>query len=276
MNINENKRFALLIDADNAQAKAIDAILTEAARYGDATSRRCYGDWTSPQSKSWKEVLNKHAIQPMQQFAYTTGKNATDSALIIDAMDLLYTGKFNGFFLVSSDSDFTKLATRLREAGLEVIGIGRRSTPEAFRAACNKFIFTETIMDDENVVDETKNNTKFVETSTTALQNTNSTIPPVSQNDKIEQSSEIIDPSKDVNLKKLIREAIEAASEEDGWANLGAVGSYILRVDSSFDPRNYNFPKLGKLIRSLDYIKVQQKNIESGSNTYIRFKDSIS
>ena len=173
MNINENKRFALLIDADNAQAKAIDAILTEAARYGDATSRRCYGDWTNTQLGTWKSVLNKHAIQPMQQFAYTSGKNATDSALIIDAMDLLYSGKFNGFFLVSSDSDFTKLATRLREAGLEVIGIGRRSTPEAFRAACNKFIFTETIMDDENSVDEIKKNTKSVETSATVSQNSN-------------------------------------------------------------------------------------------------------
>lgn len=145
----ETKRFALLIDANNAQAKVIDAVLTEAARYGDTTSRRCYGDWTTQQLKSWKDVLNKHAIQPIQQFSYTSGKNATDSALIIDAMDLLYTGKFNGFFLVSSDSDFTKLATRLREAGLEVIGIGQRKTPEAFRAACNKFIFTETIIEDE-------------------------------------------------------------------------------------------------------------------------------
>jgi uncharacterized LabA/DUF88 family protein len=274
MNINGNKRFALLIDADNAQAKAIDAILTEAARYGDATSLRCYGDWTSPQSKSWKEVLNKHAIQPMQQFAYTTGKNATDSALIIDAMDLLYTGKFNGFFLVSSDSDFTKLATRLREAGLEVIGIGRRSTPEAFRAACNKFIFTETIMDDENSADEIKKDTKSVATSATATQNSNNAISPSSQNDKIEQSTKIVDPSTDKKLKKLIKEAIESASEDDGWANLGGVGSYIPRVDSSFDPRNYGFDKLGKLIRSLDYIKVQQKTVESGSNTYIRFKDS--
>jgi len=266
MNNNENKRFTLLIDADNAQAKAIDAILTEAARYGDVTSRRCYGDWTSPQSKSWKEVLNKHAIQPMQQFAYTVGKNATDSALIIDAMDLLYTGKFDGFFLVSSDSDFTKLATRLREAGLEVIGIGRRSTPEAFRAACNKFIFTETIMDDENSADEIKKSTKSVETS--------ATISPAPKNDKNKQSVKIVDPSKDTNLKKLIKEAIESASEEDGWANLGGVGSYIPRVDSSFDPRNYGFDKLGKLIRSLDYVEVQQKNIDSGSNTYIRFKDS--
>jgi len=274
MNINENKRFALLIDADNAQAKAIDAILTEAARYGDATSRRCYGDWTNTQLGSWKSVLNKHAIQPMQQFAYTSGKNATDSALIIDAMDLLYTGKFNGFFLVSSDSDFTKLATRLREAGLEVIGIGRRSTPEPFRAACNKFIFTETIMDDETSTYEIKKNSTSVETSATVSQNNNKTISPAFQNDKTDQSAKIINRSKDITLKKLIKEAIESASEEDGWANLGGVGSYIPRVDSSFDPRNYGFDKLGKLIRSLDYVEVQQKSIDSGSNTYIRFKDS--
>jgi uncharacterized LabA/DUF88 family protein len=271
MNITENKRFALLIDADNAQAKAIDAILTEAARYGDATSRRCYGDWTNPQSKSWKDVLNRHAIQPMQQFAYTVGKNATDSALIIDAMDLLYTGKFNGFFLVSSDSDFTKLAQRLREAGLEVIGIGKRSTPEAFRQACNKFIFTETIMDDGGSIDEVKQNSKSVETSTVAQQNSNTLS--TSQNDRSELQAKVSNPSKDENLKKLIKEAIESASEEDGWANLGGVGAYIPRVDSSFDPRNYGFAKFGKLIRSLDYVEVQQKNMDSGSNTFIRFND---
>jgi len=270
----ENKRFALLIDADNAQAKAIDAILTEAARYGDATSRRCYGDWTNTRLGSWKSVLNKHAIQPMQQFAYTTGKNATDSALIIDTMDLLYSGKFNGFFLVSSDSDFTKLATRLREAGLEVIGIGKRSTPEAFRAACNKFIFTETIMDDKSSPDEVKKIKKTVKASSTIAQNSKITISPASQNDKKEPSAKVVDPSKDKLLEKLIKEAIESASEEDGWANLGAVGAYIPRLDSSFDPRNYGFAKLGKLIKSLDYIEVQQKKIDSGSNIYIRFKDS--
>ena len=271
---NESKRFALLIDADNAQAKAIDAILTEAARYGDATSRRCYGDWTNTRLGSWKSVLNNHAIQPMQQFAYTTGKNATDSALIIDAMDLLYSGKFNGFFLVSSDSDFTKLATRIREAGLEVIGIGKRSTPEAFRAACNKFIFTETIMDDKSSPDEVKKIKKTIKASSTIAQNSKITISPASQNDKKEPSAKVVEPSKDKLLEKLIKEAIESASEEDGWANLGAVGAYIPRLDSSFDPRNYGFAKLGKLIKSLDYIEVQQKNIDSGSNIYIRFKDS--
>jgi uncharacterized LabA/DUF88 family protein len=276
MTTNENKRFALLIDADNAQAKAIDAILTEAARYGDVTSRRCYGDWTNTRLGSWKEVLNKHAIQPMQQFAYTTGKNSTDSALIIDAMDLLYTSKFNGFFLVSSDSDFTKLATRIREAGLEVIGIGRRLTPEAFRAACNKFIFTETIMGVESPVDVIKKTTKSVVTSSKVSPNSNSTIAPAITKDKIKKSAKLVDPSKDKKLKKLIKEAIESASEDDGWANLGGVGSYIPRVDSSFDPRNYGFDKLGKLIRSLDFIEVQQKSDESGSNIYIRFKDSNS
>lgn len=264
MNINEIKRFALLIDADNAQAKAIDSILIEAARYGDVTSRRCYGDWTNPQSKSWKEVLNKHAIQPIQQFAYTVGKNATDSALIIDAMDLLYTGKFNGFFLVSSDSDFTKLATRLREAGLEVIGIGKRKTPEPFRAACNKFIFTETIMDDAIDADEGKQN-----------KNHSTNISPTSPDKSIldKTSNEV---SNDKKLKNLIKEAIDSASEEDGWANLGGVGSYINRVDSSFDPRNYGFSKFSKLIKSLHYIESKdRKTSESGgSNTYIRIKDS--
>jgi uncharacterized LabA/DUF88 family protein len=270
MTLNENKRFALLIDADNAQAKAIDAILTEAARYGDVTSRRCYGDWTNTRLGSWKTVLNKHAIQPMQQFAYTSGKNATDSALIIDAMDLLYTSKFDGFFLVSSDSDFTKLATRIREAGLEVIGIGKRLTPEAFRAACNKFIFTETIMD-ENPVDDAKTPAKPVATKTTGSKKADNAPPSASQADKNPQTSKIINSSKDATLKKLLKEAIESASEEDGWANLGAVGSYIPRVDSSFDPRNYGFDKLGKLIKSLDYVEVQQKNSESGSSIYIRY-----
>jgi len=274
VNINENKRFALLIDADNAQAKAIDAILTEAARYGDATSRRCYGDWTNTRLGSWKTVLNKHAIQPMQQFAYTSGKNATDSALIIDAMDLLYSGKFNGFFLVSSDSDFTKLATRLREAGLEVIGIGKRSTPEAFRAACNKFIFTETIMEVESTPDEGKKNKKSLKTAASIEQNNSGATTPASKSSKKEQAAQVVDPAKDKQLQKLIKEAIDSASEEDGWANLGAVGAYIPRVDSSFDPRNYGFAKFGKLIRSLDYIEIQQKNMDSGSNIYIRFKES--
>jgi len=261
MNINEVKRFALLIDADNAQATAIDAILTEAARYGDVTSRRCYGDWTSPHSKSWKEVLNKHAIQPMQQFAYTVGKNATDSALIIDAMDLLYTGKFNGFFLVSSDSDFTKLATRLREAGLEVIGVGKQNTPEAFRSACNKFIFTETITEDGNKEKELKS-----EGNNGIEQISKNTASTLEKNDSAKPSPKTASTKK---LKKLITDAVNSASEDDGWANLGEVGSYLNRIDSSFDPRNFGFPKLSSLVKSLNYVHYKNINLTH----FVKLKD---
>jgi uncharacterized LabA/DUF88 family protein len=257
MNINEVKRFALLIDADNAQAAAIDAILIEAARYGDVTSRRCYGDWTDNRLVKWKDVLNKHAIQPIQQFAYTIGKNATDSALIIDAMDLLYTGKFNGFFLVSSDSDFTKLATRIREAGLEVIGIGERKTPDPFRVACNKFIFTETIVESEIKPDE-KNNLEQKNKDTSLL---------VEKTDAIKSS-----PPKKANekLKKLIIEAINSASEDDGWVNLGEVGNYLNRIDSSFDSRNYGFPNLSSLVKSLSYVNCKKINL----TYFVKLKNS--
>jgi len=266
----ETKRFALLIDADNAQAKAIDAVLTEAARYGDTTSRRCYGDWTSQQLAPWKTVLNRHAIQPIQQFSYTTGKNATDSALIIDAMDLLYTGKFNGFFLVSSDSDFTKLATRIRESGLEVIGIGRKKTPEAFRAACNKFIFTETIMEDEVSI---AGDLASADAKSSSSADTN--IVEIPTDSKKEQTVKKETSTSDESLKKLIKDAIESASEEDGWANLGGVGSYIPRVNSSFDSRNYGFSKLGKLIMSLDYVKSESRTMENGhQNIYVQFQES--
>lgn len=247
MNLNDVKRFALLIDADNAQATAIDAILIEAARYGDVTSRRCYGDWTDNRLIKWKEVLNKHAIQPIQQFAYTVGKNATDSALIIDAMDLLYTGKFNGFFLVSSDSDFTKLATRLREAGLEVIGIGKQNTPEAFRSACHKFIFTETITESENKADESISIDQINKNASSLAEKTDPTKSPTKAV-----------PTK--KLKKLIIDAINSASEDDGWAYLGEVGSYLNRIDSSFDPRNFGFPKLSSLVKSLNYIEYKDIN----------------
>lgn len=256
MNINEVKRFALLIDADNAQATAINAILIEAARYGDVTSRRCYGDWTDNRLVKWKDVLNKHAIQPIQQFAYTIGKNATDSALIIDAMDLLYTGKFNGFFLVSSDSDFTKLATRIREAGLEVIGIGERKTPDPFRVACNKFIFTEAIVESEIKPDE-KNGLE---------QKGKDTSLPIGKIDTTQLSS----PKKaNEKLKKLIIEAINSASEDDGWAYLGEVGSYLNRIDSSFDPRNFGYPKLSSLVKSLSYVEYKDIN----SKHFVKLKD---
>lgn len=180
-------------------------------------------------------------------------------------MDLLYTGKFNGFFLVSSDSDFTKLATRIRESGLEVIGIGRRSTPEPFRAACNKFIFTETILEDETSLATDKVSSQIAISKLVEESKTTGKLEP----ENVSNSS----TSDHDALKKLIKDTIESASEEDGWANLGGVGSYIPRVDSSFDPRNYGFSKLGKLITSLDYVKVEQRTMESGhQNIYVQFK----
>ncbi len=246
---NENRRFAVLIDADNAQAATIESILAEIARYGTVTSKRCYGDWTGPQLSSWKETLLKFAIQPMQQFAYTKGKNATDSAMIIDAMDLLYTGNFDGFCIVSSDSDFTRLATRLRESGLEVMGFGRKTTPEPFRVACNKFTFTEILLNssgDTNVVDS-----KALELISSSPAGSN-------QNSLGE-------------LQVLLQEAIENQKDDDGYANLSNVGSYILRIKPDFDSRNYGGTnkKLGDLVKRQAYIETITKE---GGHLYIRVK----
>lgn len=256
----ESKKFAVLIDADNAQASAIEAVLSEIARYGFVTSKRCYGDWTQSNSNSWKALLLSHAIQPIQQFAYTKGKNATDSAMIIDAMDLLYTGNFDGFCIISSDSDFTKLATRLRESGMEVYGFGRKTTPEPFRVACNKFIYTEVLMNDTGPADTSNRNTpthldKHVDT-------TKSKSPP---EEAIETKNEVSESSE---LRELLREAF-VKNEDEGWAYLADIGSYIQRVKPDFDPRNYAAgKKLSALIKSLEYIETDLRN----NSIYIRFK----
>ncbi|MEJ2327734.1 MAG: NYN domain-containing protein, partial [Chromatiaceae bacterium] len=186
-------KLALLIDADNAQAAFIDSLLAEVANYGVASVKRIYGDWTTPRLKGWKEVLLQHSIQPMQQFAYTVGKNATDSAMIIDAMDLLYTGNFDGFCIVSSDSDFTKLASRIRESGLVVYGFGERKTPSAFVSACDKFIFTEVLRAKED------------ESEAIAKKSTN-------------------ELKQDTKLVNMLRNAVDASSDDSGWAHLGPVG----------------------------------------------------
>ena len=241
---NENRRFAVLIDADNAQASSIESILAETARYGTVTSKRCYGDWTGTRLSSWKSILLKHAIQPIQQFAYTTGKNATDSAMIIDAMDLLYSGNFEGFCIVSSDSDFTRLATRLRESGLEVIGFGQKRTPEPFRVACNKFIYTEVLQDGG---DDVKS----------AIPGTASATPPAP---KVAESNG--------ELRKLLREAIENIRDDDGFAALGGVGSYVQKIKPDFDARNYGKKKLGELVKLQPYIACE---IREGGHIYVRF-----
>ncbi|MYL27955.1 MULTISPECIES: NYN domain-containing protein [Halomonadaceae] len=227
---NDNDRLAVMIDADNAQASLCPELLAEVARFGVASVKRAYGDWTTTNLKGWKEHLHKHAIQPVQQFSYTTGKNATDSALIIDAMDLLHEGKLDGFCLVSSDSDFTRLATRIRESGLTVYGFGERKTPEPFVSACDKFIYTE-ILKNRTDVDE----------------------------------PQPVDAEQTSDLRDILIPAVNTVSKDDGWAPLSGVGDYLNKKYPSFDSRNYGYQKLGQLMKSLDYISVDERRPQPDS-----------
>jgi len=232
-------RLAVLIDADNAQPAIVEGLLTEIAKYGTANVKRIYGDWTSPQLKGWKEVLLTHSIQPIQQFRYTVGKNATDSAMIIDAMDLLYSDKFSGFCIVSSDSDFTRLASRIREAGLTVFGFGERKTPEPFVAACDKFIFTDLLL---NKVDDEE--APATRRSSTELRN-------------------------DARLVSLLRNAVDAVSDDSGWSNIAQVGSTIVKQVPEFDPRNYGIRRLRDLIAATELFELQERQIGDGPGKVI-------
>ena len=250
---NNNPRLAVLIDADNAQASVIQELLAEVSRYGTATIKRAYGDWTTQNLKSWKDVLHKLAIQPMQQFAYTSGKNATDSALIIDAMDVLHADSVDGFCLVSSDSDFTRLATRIREAGLVVYGFGERKTPEPFVAACDKFVYTEILR------------VKLEEPKVEATP-TGANLRPV------------VEVSELPALRPMIETAVEAVARDDGWAQLGPVGSQMNKTNPSFDPRNYGFAQLSKLMRKQDYLEIKEVPMGDGSTNvhlYVRCKVAV-
>jgi uncharacterized LabA/DUF88 family protein len=218
-------RMAVLIDADNTSASHASAILEELARYGIPTVKRAYGDWTTQNLVRWKDELHRHAIQPVQQFAYTTGKNSTDSALIIDAMDLLYSGNLDAFAIVSSDSDFTRLATRIRESGKTVYGMGRRRTPPSLVAACDRFIFLEVLGRADDA-------------------------PP--------QEPDSTDAPPLPDLRRILTSAVETTSQEDGWASLGSLGNYLNNTHASFDPRNYGFSKLSALARAQDYLDVKQ------------------
>lgn len=238
MSEKHNDKLAVLIDADNAQASIIAELLEEISKFGIASIKRAYGDWTTTNLKKWKEHLHKYAIQPIQQFSYTTGKNSTDSSLIIDAMDILHENHLDGFCIVSSDSDFTRLATRIREAGLVVYGFGEEKTPESFTSACDKFIFTENLRIRENVK-KTKDDDK--------------------------------------KLKDIMLKSINAVSNDDGWARLSSVASYINKNIPSFDPRSYGYEKYGKLINSLGYIEIDNRAFEDGSTNvhiYIKIKDN--
>ncbi|MGY4515212.1 NYN domain-containing protein [Lysobacter sp. HA18] len=226
------RRLAVLIDADNAQPLVIEGLLDEVAKYGVASVKRIYGDFTSNQQSSWKKALLTHSIQPVQQFAYTTGKNATDCSLIIDAMDLMYTRRFDGVCLVSSDSDFTRLAQRLREEGLTVYGFGERKTPEAFRTACDKFIYTEVLRAELPAPAAAVNMSKSAAKPAPAA------------------PQPVVAPTAPLPVPvDLIRQAIDEASDEEGWAHLGAVGHYLNKIRSDFDPRLYGKKKLSDLLR---------------------------
>lgn len=235
-------KLAILIDADNAQPAIIEGLITEIAKYGTANVKRIYGDWTGTHLKGWKEVLIQHAIQPMQQFGYTTGKNSTDSALIIDAMDLLYTRQFDGFCIVSSDSDFTRLATRIREAGLIVYGIGEEKTPKAFVSACDKFIFSEVLRAKEGEQQSLKQKT----------------------------TSEL---KQDTKLVNLLRTAVEASSDESGWAHLAPVGSNVAKQLPEFDPRNYGYKKLGELVKATQLFDLEERTTKDGQSKTMFVKD---
>ncbi len=251
-------RLAVLIDADNAQAAVIEGLLAEVARFGEATVKRIYGDFTSSHSSSWKKVLQKYAIKPVQQFAYTTGKNATDSTLIIDAMDLLYTRKFDGFCLVTSDSDFTGLAMRLREEGIIVFGFGEQKTPDAFKNSCHKFIFTEVLRPTPQ-----KRSASGARTSDVA-------------NGALAKAKSQATPKTKVKFpKQFVLDALEQSSDENGWAQLGTFGSYLTKLKSDFDSRNYGFKKLSDLVKAKTDLFVVEERIPQGSNNkqlYVRAK----
>ena len=237
-------KLAVLIDADNAQASIVEGLLAEIAKYGIASVKRIYGDWTSTKLRSWKDTLLEYSIQPIQQFSYTTGKNATDSAMIIDAMDLLYGSDLDGFCIVSSDSDYTKLCARMREAGKTVYGFGEKKTPKPFVAAVDKFIYTEILREDEDEDDESGEKRRM---TTNELR-------------------------QDSRLVHLLRSAVEAAADDSGWAYLGNIGQNIAKNAPDFDPRNYGFKKLSDLITATSLFDIDERVLNNAPGKQVYFR----
>lgn len=246
METKKDLKLAVLIDADNVPYAHVKEMFEEIAKYGIPTFKRIYADWTKPTVSGWKKVLLENAITPIQQYSYSVGKNASDSALIIDAMDILYTGKVDGFCIVSSDSDFTRLATRLREAGMKVIGIGEKKTLSPFITACDKFIYLE-ILKPDVAVEIKKNGKQSVKTG-------NPTTP--SKNQPLSK----IDPS----IIRLFRDSVSDLEDENGWTFLGELGNLLLKKKPDFDPRNFGFPKMLPLIKSMNAFEIDVR--ESGKN----------
>lgn len=241
-------RLAILIDGDNAQASLLPQMLVEAGKYGMVTVRRIYGDWTTSSMNSWKDVLNYHAIQPVQQFRYTIGKNATDSAMIIDAMDLLHSGVVEGFVLVSSDSDYTRLATRIRESGVFVMGIGKKSTPKPFVNACDVFVYTE------NIVPEAR--------------------PARSSGTRRGGKKKGKAAETDPDPVPILRQAFEMAVQQDGWARLDHMGNALYQLDPAFDPRTYGHRQLSRLIGSFkNLFETRTQEIDGSVLIYVKLKE---
>ena len=237
------RRVAILIDGDNAQASLIEQILVEAGKFGNATIRRVYGDWTTPNMNSWKDILNIHAFQPIQQFRYSVGKNATDSAMIIDAMDILHSDQVDGFCLVSSDSDYTRLATRIRESGLLVVGIGKKNTPRAFVSACNVFIYTE------NLSRRSRSSTASERKKTNHLS---------------PQERELVEN---------VNQAIDMVGpDDDGWTRLSEVGTALRRIDPGFDPRSYGHRQLSQLVKGHGQ-HFEMRKVANGAIIELRLRD---
>ena len=248
---NSDLKFAVLIDADNIPSKYVTDMMEEIAKYGIPTTKRIYGDWTTRRVSGWKKVLLEHAIAPVQQYSYTKGKNSTDSAMIIDAMDILYSGKVDGFCIVSSDSDFTRLATRLRESGMKVIGIGEKKTPDPFIVACDKFIYLEILAEEEPK-------------PTTVKEKESKQEPPKRKSLKIVEARTI----------KLIADSIDDISDEDGWAFLGEVGSLISKKRPEFDPRNYGFQKLTPMLKALkNHFVIDERKKDNSNTRYVYVKN---
>ena len=250
---NGRQRIAVLIDGDNAQSSLLPQMLVEAGRHGQVTVRRIYGDWTTSNMNSWKETLNYHAFQPIQQFRYTVGKNATDSAMIIDAMDIMHSGVVDGFCLVSSDSDYTRLATRIRETGIFVMGIGEKKTPKAFVNACDLFVYTENLVEEKKVIQQ-----KRTQASRAKKTGTGTTEP----------EKEELDPMP------VLSQAFEMAVGQDGWARLDVMGNAIYQVDPGFDPRTYGHKQLSRMLNKLkDRFEMRTQDIDGQLIFYVRMKE---
>ncbi len=256
-------KLAVLIDADNVPYSNVKGMMEEIAKYGTPTTKRIYADWTKPNAGGWKSVLLEHAITPIQQYSYTVGKNSSDSALIIDAMDLLYSDKLDGFCIVSSDSDFTRLAIRLRESGMKVIGIGEKKTPSAFIAACDRFVFIEVL---DGAIKKTRvianGRSKSPKPAATPVAESKKPVDPIPDNSRGElaQQKDTTPNKIDSKTIELIEDTLDAIGDEDGWAFLGDVGNLIVKKKPEFDPRNYGFLKLTPMLKSLtDILEIDER-----------------